>query len=71
MKLYLRGSITDEVTDEVMSDLSDLFYFDTCRVLSSVLSDTFSSVGQVLPGKTKHNMERQQVTDNVCLTYIV
>ena len=36
-------------------------------MLSSVLSDTFSSVGHVLPGKTKNNMERQQVTDNVVL----
>ena len=36
----------------------------TCsRVLLSVLSDTFSSVGHVFPGKIKNNMERQQVTD--------
>ena len=33
----------------------------------SVLSDTFSSVGHVLPEKTQNNMERQQVTDNVVL----
>ena len=36
-------------------------------MLSSVLSDTFSSVGHVFPVKTKNNMERQQVTDNVVL----
>ena len=36
-------------------------------MLSSVLADTFSSVGHVFPVKTKNNMERQQVTDNVVL----
>ena len=42
----------------------------TCsRVLSSVLSDTFSSVGHVFPGKIKNNMERQQVTD-LKLSYV-
>ena len=30
-----------------------------------MLSETFSSVGHVLPEKTTQNMERQQVTDNV------
>ena len=40
---------------------------DTCRVLSSCLPDTFSSVEHVLSEKNKKNMERQQVTDNLVL----
>ena len=36
-------------------------------MLSSVLSVAFSSVGHVFPVKTKKNMERQHVTDNVVL----
>ena len=36
-----------------------------CSTGHIVLSETFSSVGHVLPEKTTPNMERQQVTDNV------
>ena len=40
-------------------------------MLSLVLSDTFSSVGHVFPVKTKNNMERQQVTDNVVFLHCI